>query len=40
MRTEFANAKRRLPMRSIFQIVLPIIAAGLVSSLMFTATVA
>jgi hypothetical protein len=40
MRTEFANAKRKLPMRSIFQIVLPIIAAGLVSSLMFTATVA
>lgn len=32
--------KRNFLMRSIFQIVLPIIAAGFVSSLMFTATVA
>jgi type IV secretory pathway VirB2 component (pilin) len=40
MRTEFANANRRYPMRSIVQIVLPIIAAASISGLMFTATLA
>jgi hypothetical protein len=40
MRTEFANANRRYPMRSIIQIVLPIIAAASISGLMFTATLA
>jgi hypothetical protein len=40
MRTEFANANRRIPMRSIVSIVLPIIAAISVSGLMFTATLA
>jgi hypothetical protein len=40
MRTEFANANRRYTMRSIIQIVLPIIAAASISGLMFTATLA
>ncbi len=40
MRTDFALATRRLPMRSIALIVLPIIAAVFTSGLMFTATLA
>jgi hypothetical protein len=40
MRTEFANANRRTPMRSIASVVLPIIAAASFSGLMFTATLA
>jgi hypothetical protein len=40
LRTEFANANRRYTMRSIVQIVLPVIVAASVSGLMFTATLA
>jgi hypothetical protein len=40
MRTEFAVATRRLPMRSIALIVLPFIGAVFTSGLMFTATLA
>ncbi|MFM5949433.1 MAG: hypothetical protein ACKOPM_09425 [Novosphingobium sp.] len=40
MRTEFANANRRNPMRSIVLMVLPIFAAASLSGLMFTATLA
>jgi hypothetical protein len=40
MRTDFALATRRLPMRSIALIVLPFIGAVFTSGLMFTATLA
>jgi len=40
MRTEFANATRRKPMRSIAHMVLPIFAAASLSGLMFAATLA
>jgi hypothetical protein len=40
MRTEFAHANRRIPMRSIASMVLPIIAAASFTGLMFTATLA
>jgi ABC-type spermidine/putrescine transport system permease subunit II len=40
MRTEFANATGVTPMRTIFSIVLPVIAAISVSGLMLTATLA
>jgi hypothetical protein len=40
LRTDFANANRRIPMRTIVSIVLPIIAAASVTGLMFSATLA
>lgn len=40
VRTQFANAKKENPMRSIAMFVLPIIVAASASGLMFTATLA